>query len=380
MYDNVYFLILENYLTTKQFNMTSILQNGRNQSVRLSYLPNTTLSPQIRCMFPLEPEFAYTSIVMAVFIIVLNTFALVLFFTRKVLQRLAGNLILASLSLNDLLNGLYILFNLFPRLYLHHNNCMENQLLFRQIEFATIGRTIYRALMLSSVAHLVLLSSDRLLYVVYALTYNSIVTKRKMVKTLVIIWLSCFLCSGVQLTWSLMDGPLNSDRKQLKPYHTAILTVLFIGLPSLILLVQSVTMVIMVRKLDISRNSHCMAGKKAFILYICMYVKFMLFTYPYFIFTLIYEVNGHAYWEKNIPLVVVRISLITRFLPCLINPCLYSLQNKDYRGVIKVTFKKIQKTRAKSFKLDSKGFNKRGSRHLVNMDHNRNETEDSRML
>ena len=340
---------------------------------------NATLSPQprqIKCQFPLVPEFAYTSLVMAIFIIVLNTFALVLFCTRKILQRLAGNFILASLSVNDLLNGFYILYELSPRFYLDNNNCSDNQVLFFRMEFVTVGRAIYRTLMLSSVAHLVLLSSDRLLYVVHALTYNTMVTKRKMAKILAIMWLSCLFCSGIQLAWSLVDGPLNNDRKKLKLVHTLVLAVLFIGLPSVLLLVQSVTMVVMVRKLDIARNSHCMAGKKAFILYICMYVKFVLFTYPYFIFTLIYELNDAFF--GTIPLVIVRVFLITRFLPCLINPCLYSLQNKDYRGVIKATFKKIQKTRAASLRLDRKGFNKRGSRHLV--DHNRNETEDSTML
>ena len=118
------------------------------------------------------------------------------------------------------------------------------------------------------------------------------------------------------------------------------LAVLFVGFPSIVLLSQSIGMIITIRKLEDfrlktsakSRNS--IAGRKAFILYVAMYLKFVLFSYPYFVLNFIYDINP-AIFKNQIPKIVIRIFLITRFIPCLINPCIYSLKNKDYRKAIR---------------------------------------------
>lgn len=167
----------------------------------------------VPCMFPLVPSFDYTNLSMGFAILFLNGFTLYLFATRKFLRRLAGNYILASLSFNDLLNGIYVMFTLFPKFYLHNNDCAVKQFQLFRLEMPTISRTVYRALMLSSVLHLVLLSTDRLIYVMRALTYDILITKQKIQKFLLITWLGCITASCVQLLWSLPDGPLYQYRK-----------------------------------------------------------------------------------------------------------------------------------------------------------------------
>ena len=183
-----------------------------------------------RCIFPLTPAFDYTSLAVGLMILILNGFTLYLFSTRKFLRRLAGNYILASLSLNDLLNGCYLLLSLLPKLYLHSDDLnyindgihledngrycsVAKQMKLLRMEIPTISRTLYRALMLSSVLHLVLLSTDRLVYVMKALTYDMLVTKKKIRNVILITWFSCVAAASVQLLWSLSNGPLNVSRK-----------------------------------------------------------------------------------------------------------------------------------------------------------------------
>ncbi|XP_066915766.1 melanocortin receptor 4-like [Clytia hemisphaerica] len=314
---------------------------------------------KIPCAFPLIPEYDYVTLTMGIVTILLNGFVFTLFCTHKSLRRLSGNYILASLSVNDLFNGMFMLYNLIPQFYLHDNDCPVNQFKLMKMELPTIGRTIYRSLMLSSVLHLVILSTDRLVYVFHALTYDTMVTKHKIIKFLSASWFCCVTCSSIQLLWSLRDGPLNINRKVLKFYHTLLLAVLFIGLPSIILMVQSIAMVLMIRKLETLHFSNTMAGRRAFLLYIIMYLKFVLFSYPYFILSLIFEISPQ-FFKEYIPIMLIRILLIARFIPCLVNPCLYSLKNRDYRRAIKRIVRKLWPSLYNK-ELNSEGFNKRGS-------------------
>lgn len=189
----------------------SHLQPQQQQS--LPHQRKLRITTTTHCMFPLIPSFDYTNLSMGLVILILNGFTLYLFFTRKFLRHLAGNYILASLSLNDLLNGMYVLFTLFPKFYLHNNECAVKQFQFFQLEMPTISRTVYRALMLSSVLHLVLLSTDRLIYVMRALTYDILITKQKIRRFLLTTWLGCIAAASVQLLWSLPNGPLYRYRK-----------------------------------------------------------------------------------------------------------------------------------------------------------------------
>lgn len=145
------------------------------------------------------------------------------------------------------------------------------------------------------------------------------------------------------------------------------LAVLFIGFPSIVLLSQSIGMIITIRKLEDfrsktsanSRNS--IAGRKAFILYIAMYIKFVMFSYPYFVLNFIYDINPSLF-KTQIPKVVIRIFLLTRFVPCLINPCMYSLKNRDYRRAIRPF---VRFFNPKQFRLTQHSYSKRFHRSMT---------------
>ena len=244
---------------------------------------------EIPCAFPFVPSYIYTSLALGLSIVLLNSLVFYLFCTKKTLRALPGNHILASLTINDLLNGCFLIYKLYPAFYLHNNNCQTNQLKLFKMELPTISKTIYRTLLLSSVLHLVLLSSDRLTYVVRALTYNTFVTKSRIARFLIVSWLSCVGFSAIQLMWSLRNGPWNESRTVLKFYHTVILGVLFIALPSGILLVQSLTMCCLVRRLGKSTHR---CGRKAFALYGCMYLTFMVCAYPYLTISLMFDLGS----------------------------------------------------------------------------------------
>ena len=320
-------------------NNSTLSTDHNNNTLNLDSLsPTNRQHHQIPCAFPFVPSYIYTSLILGITIILLNGFVFCLFCKKRSLRTLPGNYILASLSVNDLLNGCYVLYKLYPYFYLRNNGCQRvNQLRLFEMEWPTISKTVYTTLLLSSVLHLVILSSDRLTYVVRALTYNSLVTRSKIIRFLVISWVLCTVFACVQLMWSLRGGPWNESRRQLRVYHTIVLGVLFIVLPSVILLVQSMTMILLVRRLGKSTSG----GRKAFALYVCMYLAFMVCAYPYFIISLMFDVGV---FRKRIPADVIRVCVIMRFVPCLINPCMYSLQNKDYRKVIKTYLRRLKKT------------------------------------
>ena len=296
---------------------------------------------QMACAFPFVPSYIYTSLILGIVIIVLNAFVFYLFCKKKSLRTLPGNYILASLSVNDFLNGCYVVCKLYPNFYLRYSEggCHMNQFQFFTIEWPTAWKTVHTLLMLSSVLHLVILSSDRLTYVVRALTYTTIITRSKIIRVLVFAWTLCTVCSCVQLMWSLREGPLNEYRLKFKFYHTIVIGVFFIAIPSGILLVQSMTMVILVLRLG--NNSR--VGRKAFALYVCMYLTFMVCAYPYIIIMLMFDLKIFRS-RIHIPADLIQVFVIMRFVPCLINPCMYSLQNRDYRKVIKTYLRCLKKT------------------------------------
>ena len=157
----------------------------------------------------------------------------------------------------------------------------------------------------------------------------------------------------------------------MKFYHTMALAVLFLGIPSIVLMSQSFGMIITIRKLEkfrsrshsrASRSSgrNSAAGRKAFILYIAMYVKFVMLSYPYFVLNFIYEINPTIF--RRIPVSLIRVFLLSRFLPCLINPCLYSLKNKDYRRAVNSVFRWFH---PKLFYLNERRYSKRHSQRFT---------------
>eukprot|EP00111_Clytia_hemisphaerica_P022185 TCONS_00065204-protein len=329
--------------------MTSFINNTTVRPIT-SNLTTPSLfyePPPYPCIWPLFPQYSFTSLTLAILIITLNGFVVYLFFRNKILRLLPGNYILASLAVNDLLNGLFLVSKLYPNFYLHNNDCSNNQQKFLKAEFPTISNTIYLLLMLSSILHLVLLSTDRLIYIIHALTYNSIVTKRKMLKILAITWLLCGIFAALKFLWSLKSGPLNPYRKSIKIYAAITIAVLFIGLPSIILLIQSIIMVLMVRRLDNKSSpdpNKRTGGCKAFVLYMFMYLKFMVFAYPYLIIMLMFQFGAFEPPLIAPSMNAIVICTVIRFVPCLVNPCLYSLQNKDFRKVIKTYLKYCRKT------------------------------------
>ena len=136
---------------------------------------------QMTCAFPFVPSYIYTSLILGIVIILLNAFVFYLFCKKKSLRALPGNYILASLSVNDFLNGCYVVCKLYPNFYLRYTKggCHMNQFQFFTIEWPTAWKTVHTLLMLSSVLHLVILSSDCLTYVCLLYTSPSPRDKRQ---------------------------------------------------------------------------------------------------------------------------------------------------------------------------------------------------------
>lgn len=291
----------------------------------------------------MNPTYHYMQLLVGICIIILNSFVIVLFTCKKSLHKLPGNYILVSLSVNDFLNGVAIILKLIPIFYLSGGNCVADQETFRRLDIPSLFRAFYRVLMLSSVLHLICLSTDRIMYVAHALKYNKIITRRRVLRMIALLWVLCCLLGGIQLLWTMTSGPWRSNRMEFRLYYAVVLSVFIILIPSIVLLVQSATMVKIIRRLDASRRREPrqMAGKKAFFLYTLMYVQFVIFSYPYFIFTFVYVLKESF---TDVPVEMIETFLFIRFLPCLFNPFLYTLNNRDYRTALRDVIRKFKKS------------------------------------
>lgn len=168
--------------------------------------------------------------------------------------------------------------------------------------------------MISSVLHLVCLSTDRIIYVMYALKYKKLVQRHRVLFVIGLLWAVCFLLGGIQLLWTLQNAPWKKNQNDFRLYHVAVLFVCIIFIPSIILFLQSVAMVRIIYKLDaVHRNEpNQTATRKAFVLYAVMYLLFVLFSYPHFIITFVYILKGDFF----IPIEIINMILFIRFLPC----------------------------------------------------------------
>ncbi|EDO45061.1 predicted protein, partial [Nematostella vectensis] len=123
-------------------------------------------------------------LVLAVFIIIVNTWVLVLF-SKKLSLRNITNTVLCSLAVSDMLTG-YLSIPMFVVCNVIRNTptCIMSDVFLR---FTSI----------STVAHLLAVTVDRYLAIMHALRYHMIVTRRRAYIVLFLIWVTSVFMSLV---------------------------------------------------------------------------------------------------------------------------------------------------------------------------------------
>lgn len=281
-------------------------------------------------------------LVLAILIIMVNTFVLVLVYKRKAL-RTVTNYILCSLASADLLTGLVSI----PA-YIACNTTWSLQL-------CLMDGIMLRITSISIVLNLLLVTVDRYLAILYSLRYHSLVTKKRALFLLAVIWAVSLFTGLIQLAWYITDDlsvdhrPESIKEKEI-PYDIASI-VLFFVIPLLAMIVtySFIFFEVLRQSRNIKKNSipgyqenrkQTRHEWKAALMFAVMLVVFTACWLPFFI--LRFQQNfGNNFFE--LPHLAEYILHMLRFLTSFINPCLYIFGKHDFRKALSKVFKIARK-------------------------------------
>ena len=188
------------------------------------------------CLIEFSPVFHILGLVLAVLIIFANLFVILLFIRYRQLRRVPANLILMSLSINDLLNGVSVGAQYTPYYYYHLHGCNSVHVILTYQFLFTIN-FVSHLLLITSVLHLMLLASERFISLYYALRYKEIVTKLRIVVAVILTWTSSSVISLIQLIWVVpfLSNPTTENGNRIsscEKIYNLILIILLAFLPS----------------------------------------------------------------------------------------------------------------------------------------------------
>ena len=272
-------------------------------------------------------------ITLACLIILTNLFVLFIIQRKKrKLLKSPVNSILCSLSINDAITGMSIFFHVIPY-YIDELHAREK---YRKVLIA--GYILSKLCLLSSVAHLVILSCDRLLAVVLPLTHQIKFTKKYAIICLLFVWT---ITIALPLLEYLLFGIID-----LKIY-TVVIMLCFVLIPLVILLCQYIITFSFIRKnVRQSRQRsfrHKANCKKAFVLQLIMFLSFFICAAPYVSIRIIFAYNKKLY--DRMPVYLKDLLFLLRFLTSFTNPILFTIYKTDFQNVIKPVFFCQEKSR-----------------------------------
>lgn len=276
-------------------------------------------------------------LLLAVLIVMINFWVLYLVFKYKILRTIT-NYILSSLAFSDLLTGLLSI----P--FFVACNIMRNA------SFCLTSDALLRFTSISTVAHLLAVTIDRYLAIMYALRYSTIMTKGRAVYTLTFIWVTSALLSLIQFSWmNPLDHDVmtkqSEDAKQNEIFYDVFCIVVYFSIPLLFMIYAYGHIFYQVLRQHkimtydnrpgsssgarISIDKHKWKAALIFFVMLSVYVVCWL---PYFALRLAYNYIDPSHLD--VPPGVLYLILYIRFCTSLFNPLLYILGKQDFRKTI----------------------------------------------
>ena len=272
---------------------------------------------------------------MCLLIVTVNGLVIFLTCQRKILRTLT-NLFLASLALSDLMSGLVGI----PLLVI----CLV-----RDIIKVCVSSTIFiRFTAISSVGHILLIASDRYIFIVHDMKYHSFVTKCRAIAAIFAIWLLSFLASVIQLSWHSLDEAAITEFETRTEdidikYSLACIALFFVVPLLLICYIYGRIFYISCkrnktdRKLNKSlQQPSCRSllqewrGRSVLLITMVIFVGCWL---PFFLMVLDAHMESSPF--SPLPVSIERLLVFLGFFPPLLNPVLCTLAKKDFRQALK---------------------------------------------
>lgn len=281
-------------------------------------------------------EFDTFPVVLAIFIVLLNSFVLYLVVRVKSLRTLT-NFILGSLALTDFLNGV-----LGIPLYLACSAIQSSVV-------CGITQVLTKFFSISIVLHLLLVSIDRHIVVVHAMRYRSLVTKRRVFYLLLSAWATAIFVALIQLSWIGFDVDVNQDSEmktqRINTIYNSVCIALFFAVPLVSMAYCYLRIFIVLRQQlrSIEQNNTPHPEKaerlsnkrkrRAAFIFISMIVMYIICWLPYFMLDFQHEF-GDRFFTLPISL-EYALFYYPKFLNSLLNPLLFVLCKHDFRQAIR---------------------------------------------
>ena len=266
-------------------------------------------------------------------IVVVNGLVISMVYKKKTLRSFT-NLFLGSLALSDLVNGLVGI----PLLLV----CNK----IRAADICISSVILFRFTGISSICHVLLIAFDRYFAIVHPYRRASLITKRRAICAICLVWVFACLSSAIQLSWDNLNFGAASESEESVDFNIgySIICLVLFFLVTLLLMCFIYGRIFYI-SFKIAKNDRHLQdalhrGSRAVhrewrgrSVLVKMVVIFAGCWLPFFLAML----NDHSNEpDPTLSLVwVQRLLSVLGFIPPLINPLLCTLAKKDFRQVLR---------------------------------------------
>ena len=284
-----------------------------------------------------EVELYYIILIfLTIMTMLLQSTSMTLFLKCRMLREVSSNYILFSLSITDMVTGLTPILILLAEC----NHC--NKGLLRIL--VPIMYTLSNICLFSSIAHLLAYSTERLISIFMALLYPLIVTTKKVMIVITILYIISILLPVTEIAmWSLN-------------IRTDSINIAFAVLAFCAIIISIVEHIVLSWKIqNISKKYQAQSRRlysrkrRGIILSAVMLVSFLILATPHYIikFLLLYNV-----YQPDLIDGVLKLFILLRYSVSVINSLIYTFIKKDYRKLllrmIKIPLKQYQDNKRKT--------------------------------
>jgi len=271
-------------------------------------------------------------IVIAILIIAINSWVIGLVATKRNL-RTVTNYVLTSLAASDLCTGAISI-----PLFLSCNITWET-------DVCTADMFVIIFTSVSTVLHILAMTIDRYICIVYALRYHSWVTKRRGWYVIALIWLTSMFMALIQLAWTELNHDVteehSEDVKEIVVIYDIFRFVAFIGIPVVFMAFSYGRILYEVHRQTKSIHKNNTPGWqetrrstkqewKVATIFLVMLIVFIVCWVPYYLLRL-EQILGNDFFQLNLSELAIFLLYIFRLCTSFINPCLYILGKPDFR-------------------------------------------------